>query len=130
MLENQKTLILLLRTWTNDIGGIYDYSTKAVKVIKDNVLQSTYVVRDKNNNFENIDQHSNISKESELLFHVLNDNKDSYLLINPIPKSLKLNNENLIYLNNKIWYVIKSEDGIETENNNEDYYLSKNTYRK
>ena len=126
MQENQKTLILLLRTWTNDIGGIYDYSTKAVKVIKDNVLQSTYVVRDKNNNFENIDQHSNISKESELLFHVLNDNKDSYLLINPIPKSLKLNNENLIYLNNKIWYVIKSEDGIETENNNEDYYLSEN----
>ena len=24
-------LILLLRTWTNDIGGIYDYSTKALK---------------------------------------------------------------------------------------------------
>ena len=126
MQDNQKTLILLLRTWTNDIGGIYDYSTKAVKVIKDNVLQSTSVVRDKNNNFENIDQHSFISKESELLFHVLNDNKDSYFLINPIPKTLKLNNESLIYLNNKIWYVIRSEDGIETENNNEDYYLSVN----
>ena len=126
MLDNLKNLILELRTWTNDVGGIYDYSTKAVKVLTDFVGQSTYVVRDKNNNFTNVSQHSAIKSDSDLLFHVLNDDKDSYLLINPIPKSLKLTNENLIYLNNKIWYVIKSEEGNETDNNNEDYFLSEN----
>ena len=126
MQENKKILILLLRTWTNDIGGIYDYSTKAVKVITDNIVQSTYVVRDKNNFFDNVGQHSEIPNSSELLFHVLNNNKDNYLLINPIPKNLKLSNDNCIYLNNKIWYVIKSEVNLENENNNEEYFLLEN----
>lgn len=123
MIENSKILILLLRTWTNDIGGIYDYSTKAVKVITDYVKESTYVVRDKNNSFKNISQHSNISSGDELIFHVLCDIDNIIKLINPIPRNLKLTNDNCVYLNNKIWYVIKSENSSEIENNNEDYFL-------
>ena len=64
---------LLLKTWTSDIGGIYDYSTKSVITIKDIIAESTYVVRNKDNNIENISQHSDIPSESDLLFHVLTD---------------------------------------------------------
>ena len=103
---------LLLKTWTSDIGGIYDYSEKAVKSINGFVLDSSYVVRDKNNNFEYIKQHSDIPREGELIFHVLNDNISSFFLINPIPKKLELTRDNLVYINNKIWFVINSEDNM------------------
>ena len=126
MIDNNKYLNILLRTWTNDIGGMYDYSSKAIKDITDKVIESTYVVRNRNNTFENKSQHSEIASTSDLLFKAMNDKKDSFMLVNPIPKNLKLTNENCFYLNNKIWYVIKSEENNENENNNEDYFLSVN----
>ena len=124
--ENPKILILSIRTLTNDFGGIYDYSEKAVKSINGIVLDSTYVVRDKNNNFEYIKQHSDIPREGELIFHVLNDNISSFFLINPIPKKLELTRDNLVYINNKIWFVINSDDNMENDNNNGPYYLNEN----
>ena len=117
---------LLLKTWTSDIGGIYDYSTKSVITIKDIIAESTYVVRNKDNNIENISQHSDIPSESDLLFHVLTDINNKYSLYNPIPKHLKFNKENLNYLNNKIWYVIKPDNAKEDDNCNEEYSLSEN----
>ena len=126
MEENPKILILDIKTFSNDFGGIYDYSSKSVKSITDNILDSTYVIRDKNNNFQNINQHSDIPKESDLLFHVLNDSQNIFFLINPIPRKLKLNRDNLAYMNNKIWYVINSEDNLENDNNNPPYYINVN----
>ena len=112
MEEYPKILILDIKTFSNDFGGIYDYSSKSVKSITDNILDSTYVIRDKNNNFKNINQHSDIPKESDLLFHVLNDSQNIFFLINPIPRKLKLTRDNLAYINNKILYVINSEDNL------------------
>ena len=126
MQKNQKIVIILLRTWPNDIGGIYDYSSKTIKQIKDYVLETTYVVREKNNDFRNEPQHSNIKDDNDLIFFVMKD-CETFKLINLIPKNLELTTENCIYLNNKIWYVIRNEDaGDNEENCNEDYYLSVN----
>ena len=62
MQDNQKTLILLLRTWTNDIGGIYDYSTKAVKVIKDNVERTPFILTNEKKFKNNIYSNNNLEK--------------------------------------------------------------------
>ena len=85
-MENEpKVVNLLLKTWPNDIGGIFDYSTKSVQTVKNIIVESTYVVRDKNNNsIENKQQHSSIQKNNEdLLFHVLIDINNKYSLYNP-----------------------------------------------
>ena len=126
MQNNSKILILLLRTWTNDIGGIYDYSTKSIKQITDYVVESTYIVREKSNKFRNEKQHSNIEDDEDLIFFVMKE-EEIFKIINFIPKNLELTNDNCIYLNNKIWYVIRNEDANENDDNtNEDYYLSVN----
>ena len=126
--ENEpKVVNLILKTWTSDVGGIFDYSTKSVITVKDIIAESTYVVRDKTSNrIDNISQHSLIQKHEDLLFHVIIDINNNYSLYNPIPKHLKLNSENLNYLNNKIWYVIKSEEANEDDNCNEEYSISEN----
>ena len=50
--------------------------------------------------------------------------------MNPIPKNLKLKEINLEYLNNKIWYVLKTINPDNPDNNNKDcneeYYLNEN----
>ena len=127
-MENEPIVAnLLLKTWTGDVGGIFDYSTKSFQTVKDIIVESTYVVRNKNNfSIDNKPQHSDIQKDEELLFHVLIDINNKYSLYNPIPKHFKLNNENCDYLNNKIWYVIKSEDPNDDDNCNEEYSLSEN----
>ena len=126
MHKNGKIVIILLRTWTNDIGGIYDYSTKSIKQITDYVVESTYIVREKSNKFRNEKQHSNIEDDEDLIFFVMKE-EEIFKIINFIPKNLELTNDNCIYLNNKIWYVIRNEDANENDDNtNEDYYLSVN----
>jgi len=75
---------------------IFDYSKKSVQTVKNIIVESTYVVRDKNNNLiENKPQQSSIQKNDVLLFHVLIDINNKFSLYNPIPKRFKLNNENI-----------------------------------
>ena len=63
IVNNDKSYLFLeLNTWTNDTNGIYDYSTDAVKTVKANVCEQTYIVRTKNNAFKNIQQHSDIKE--------------------------------------------------------------------
>ena len=55
---------------------------------------------------------------------------DTYILMNPIPKNLKLKEDNLEYLNNKMWYVLRTINPDSADNNNndcnEEYYLNEN----
>ena len=126
MQKNSKIVIISLRTWPNDIGGIYDYSSKSIKQNIDYVVESTYITREKSNKFRNEKQHSNIEDDDDLIFYVMKD-EETFKLINLIPKNFELTNENCTYLNNKIWYVIRNEDANEKDDNsNEDYYLSIN----
>ena len=129
--NENKILFLILNTWSNETIGIYDYSSNAIKKIKAFIRESTYVVRTKNNSFENKQQHADIDTKNgeDLLFHVNNSKNDTFILMNPIPKNLKLTEVNFEYLNNKIWYVIKTineDNQNEIKESNEDYSLNEN----
>lgn len=128
LVNNDKNYLYLeLNTWTNDTNGIYDYSTDTVKTIKACITEKTYLVRTKNNSFKNISQHSEIQKEpgNELIFGINNGANNCFKLINPIPHNLKLTEKNTLYLNNKMWYVLKSDE-LEKKESNEEYYLNQN----
>ena len=126
-----KILYLILNTWSNDSIGIYDYSSSSIKKLRAFIPESTYVVRTKGNIFQNIAQHADIDTKNgdDLIFYVNNSNNDTFFLINPIPKNLKLTQVNFDYLNNKIWYVIKTDIQVKKEDDNEsneEYYLNEN----
>ena len=120
-------LNLKFNTWTKDIDGVYDHKSNDIKSLDIYINDATYIVRTNNNNIKRIEQHSDIqTKEGdELLFHINNGKNDCYKLINPIPYKLKLTEENIEYLNNKLWYILKS-DSLDHEINNDDYYLCEN----
>ena len=121
-----KIVIITLRTWPNDIGGIYDYSSKSIKQNIDYVLESTYITREKSNKFRNEKQHSNIEDDDDLIFYVMKD-EETFKLINLIPKNFELTNENCTYLNNKTRHATRNEDANEKDDNiNEDHHLSIN----
>ena len=133
MKNEKKVLFLILKTWSNETIGIYDYSSSAIKIVKAFIIDSTYVVRTKNNLFLNIEQHADIDNKNgdDLLFYVNNNQNDIFILMNPLPKNLKLNEINYDYINNKIWYVLKTITEDEGNQNsikecNEDYYLQEN----
>ena len=107
MKNEKKVLFLILKTWSNETIGIYDYSSSAIKIVKAFIIDSTFVVRTKNNLFLNIEQHADIDNKNgdDLLFYVNNNQNDIFILMNPLPKNLKLNEINYDYINNKIWYV-------------------------
>ena len=129
--NDKKILYLILNNWNNDSNNIFDFTSKAIKNTKAFIAQATYVVISKNDIFLNIEQHADIQNNNGdiLIFHVNNSSNNIYILMNPIPKNLKLNENNFDYINNKIWYVLKTVDLENHENNpnsNEEYYLNLN----
>ena len=130
--NDKKILCLVFNTWQYEPTGIFDYSSDAIKTNKVIIEKATYIVRNKNNFFKNIEQHSDIqyNSDEELIFHVNNGSNNTYILINPIPYNLIYNVENFKYLNNKIWYVLKSDDLDGSKKINEEYYLNQNDILK
>ena len=124
--NDKKILSLTLNTWPNDTYGIYDYSTDTIKTILVNIEESVFITRTKNNIFREIFQHAYIEEEDDLIFYVNNESDNEFSLINPIPYNLKYNSDNCSYLNNKLWYVVKSDELEKSKNNDEEYYLNEN----
>ncbi len=126
--NDNKKLILNIKKWNSELNGIYDYSSSSVKQIKVYIAEDTYIVRTKYNSFVKKSQHENINfKDGEnIIFQVNNGSNDTYYLVNPIPKHLKMTDNNFNYINNKIWYVIKNENIEDDLNSNEDYFLNEN----
>jgi hypothetical protein len=120
-------LNIKLNTWINDVEGLYAHKSTAIKQLNMIINEAAYIVRTNDNYIKNVEQHSDIKMNSgeELLFHVNNGKNDCYKFINPIPHNLKLTEENIKYLDKKLWYVLKSDD-FDTENVNKDYYLCEN----
>jgi len=129
--NDNKILYLNLNTWESDSNYIFDYTSNEIKSIKAFISEATYVVKTNNDVFQNIEQHADIQTKNGdvLLFHVNNGSNNTYILINPIPNNLKYKEINFEYLNNKIWYVLKTVDLENKEKNsncNEEYYLNEN----
>ena len=126
-----KILYLNLNTWDSDSNYIYDYTSNEIKSIKAFISEPTYVVKTNNDIFLYIKQHADIQTKNGdvLLFHINNGSNNTFILINPIPNNLKYKEINFEYLNNKIWYVLKTVDLENKEKNsncNEEYYLNEN----
>lgn len=129
MKENKKTnkiLSLLLKTWENNESDIFDYKSNVINGNEDYIFERTFLVRTLNNKFKKLNQQIDIEDKDDLIFGVSIGNNNTYTLINPIQKKLKYTEENINYINNKIWYVLKHEDSKDDSNCNEEYYLNQN----
>ena len=129
LISNKKYILKLsLKTWTKDIDGIFDYDTNSIKTRDAYINESIYIVRKNNDLITKIYQHCDIQPNlgDDLLFKVNNYKNDCFSLLNPIPKKLKLTEENLRYINNKLWYTIKSDFDNNDNNNKQDYLLNEN----
>ena len=131
---DKKILDLILNSWVDCMDNaysMYDYCSDSIKKLRAFIPENMYLVRTKKNNFKYIDQHADIDNKNgeDLLFYVNKRNEDTFILMNPIPKNLKLNKENFKYINNKIWYVLNTDNVEKNENDkkfNEEYYLNEN----
>ena len=138
--QNEKYLKLVLYTWdkeNNEVNSIFDYSSKSLKEETIFFEKETYLARTKYDEFKTYENHEEFKKteeeEGNVLIFKLNkeeeEEKDKYILTSLFPTNLQLNEENLNNINNKIWYILKTSDIDNKENDkncNEEYYLNEN----
>ena len=130
---NEKfVLSLCTKTWVRDSHGLYDYESIQTRNLNAVLAESIYIAR-KKHDIKTINTPKELKPdEEELLFNVRNDNKDEYILENPVPILIQPTEKNINDLSNKIWYVLKndpdhSNNSTQTiTNTNDDYYLCKN----
>ena len=132
-MSNEKfVLSLCTKTWVRDSHGLFDYESSQTRNLNAVLAESIYIARKKHDiktlsNLKDLNQ-----EEEELLFNVKNDNKDEYILENPVPILIQPTEKNINDLSNKIWYVLKNDPNISNNSNqtitntNDDYYLCKN----
>ena len=121
-----KNIELMIKTWNNNSDGIFHYKTdlSSYTTVNPKIKQNNYFFR-KNNNIISMKNHQsefNYS-EGEILFYVRKSFKtSSFELINPVCKKMEKNENNIHNLNNRLWYVLKSNND-NNENNNEEYNI-------
>ena len=129
---NEKfVLSLCTKTWVRDSHGLFDYESSQTRNLNAVLAESIYIAR-KKHDIKTLSSLNDLKEEEELLFNVKNDNKDEYILENPVPVLIQPTEKNINDLSNKIWYVLKndpSQSNNSTQtitNSNDDYYLCKN----
>ena len=127
LVDEKLGLYLDFKTYTNNEKSIHDFSSKETNEINTLVENGTFIIR-KDKSFIRVDMQSEIQKNlgEELLFKVRTRNNDIFMLENPVPnKNIPLTKDNINNINNKIWFVLNSNNP-KLENENEDYYLCEN----
>ena len=128
ILDDEKLgLYLNFKTHTNNRKSLYDFSSKEINEINTLVDNGTFIIR-KDKSFFRVDFLSDIEKKlgEELLFKVRIRNNNIFMLENPVPKNnIPITIDNINNINNKIWFVLNSNNP-KLENENEDYYLCEN----
>jgi hypothetical protein len=83
---NEKfVLSLCTKTWVRDSHGLYDYESTQTKNLNAVLAESIYIAR-KKHDIKTLNSLSELRHdEEELLFNVVNDNKDEYILENKVP---------------------------------------------
>ena len=125
-------LSLCTKTWVRDSHGLYDYESNQTKNLNAVLAESIYIARKKHdiktlNNVNDL-----VPEEEELLFNVINNSTDEFILENRVPIRVQPNEKNINDLSNKIWYVLKNDPLQSNQSNqtvtntNDDYYLCKN----
>ena len=125
-------LNICAKTFNYDVQGLFDYEGKEFKNFNAVIGNSIYLTR-KNNEIIVRKDLNEINPEEEILFKVRYETRlNKYYLENEILTNIKPNQKNINNLQNKIWYIIRSdfyqsnykEEIINI--NNDDYYLSEN----
>lgn len=125
--KNNFYLHVKLKSNLNNENEIYDYRAQAKKEIEATIKEDLYITRAENNNFKMKHQQAEIENNENFIFRVQNKRKNKYKIVNFIPKSLKYQEDNVNYLLNKIWYVLKSNEKKSDEQyNEEEYFLNVN----
>ena len=129
-MEKDKKISIKIQIWDNKDEGMFYYKTdenyKSEKKYFNFELNDAnfYLIKTKDNKIKLIKEHKEFnSKEDEILFRLRKSFKSKiYELINPIKinKGEYRNN----YLNDKIWYTVKSSTN--SEGNNQNYILNQN----
>ena len=131
-LNKNFVLGLSIKTWIRDSHGLYDYESHQTKNLNAILAESIYIARKKHdilalNNIQELKK-----DEEELLFNVLNENKDEYVLKNEVPITIQPTEKNITELSNKIWYVLENDPNQSNQsyqiikNTNDNYFLCKN----
>ena len=128
MKGDEYNMHLNLVTCFNEKTDIFKYNNKGIKLEDMNISEGYYFVRNKRNNIKKICQQSDIKTEKgeELIFRVRKSKKNDFTIENPLNKKMPKTINNIKSLNNKLWYVLKSEKNENDSNNLDDYILNKN----
>ena len=113
-----------IKTYNKTPGVLFDYSSNYFKEINTILDNGTYLTR-KDDSIIRVEKQSNIESKrgEELLFYIRMNKNDIFSLENPVPlKNIPISNDNINNLNNKIWYVLNSNNP-NIPNGNEDYFL-------
>jgi len=132
---NQKvpngTLKLVAKTWDKDTNGLFDYSTKTIKKVNEDIRNTTCLIR-KNDEIKS-EPNELITENEELLFKIDKmPNSNTFIFENKVDKNMVANVENIAKINNNCWYVCNDnkspffEINKKNKNKNVNYYLSKN----
>lgn len=108
--ETQSRLLALkIKTWSRDSHGLYDYECSQTK---DNtyVTKKDHVLVRKRNEVRIEGPDYKEEQEEENLGKIYSDALGRYFFYNPVEYLLNPNEENINNLQNKLWYIIKSED--------------------
>lgn len=127
MNNNEYNMHLNLVTCLNSSNEIFNYHNKGMKLYDMNISEGYYFVRNKNI-ITKISQHSDIKTEKgeDLIFRIRKSKKNEFTIENPLNKNLAKTINNIKSLNNKLWYVLKSDKNENESNNLDDYIINKN----
>ena len=126
LVEDKLGLFLNIKTFKKSSNKLFDYSSKEYKEINTFIENGTYLTR-KDEKIIRVDKQSDIEygKGEELLFYIRKIKNEIYSFENPLPfKNISFTEDNINNLNNKIWYVLNSNNP-NSSNQNEDYFLCK-----
>ena len=127
LVKDKLGLFLNIKTYLKNSSKLFDYRSKDMKEINTFIENPTYLTR-KNGNYIRVDKQSDIETKNgeELLFYIRKTKSQIYALDSPLLfKNISFAKCNLDNLNNKLWYVLNSNNPNIT-NQNEDYFLCKN----
>ena len=75
---------LCTKTWVRDSHGLYDYESSQTRNLNAVLAESIYIARKKHDIKTLVNINDLKKDEEELLFNVINENKDEYILENEV----------------------------------------------
>lgn len=108
MTDIQANLKLLIKTWSRDSHGLFDYETSSTKTNQLLISNSSKLIRKKNDVRFVQENHEIEFEERELAKIFFEENK--IRISNPLNFGMIPTESSINDLQNKIWFVIKHDD--------------------